>query len=152
MFTFSYNFFFSVLPWYKISSLGSRNSAGNFSPPATVATGETLILHVFPEVLFHHYWPNFFRPYCFTTVDPSGGEKYYIATNMCKTAKSVSLTPFQSNSTIQTDVIGRRIDVLFFFNIFFCNWMVLYKWIFKFLCFYKMEKCENNRWFEIIFE
>ena len=91
-------FFFSVLPWYKISSLGFRNSAGNFSPPATVATGETLILHVFPEVLFHHYWPNFFRPYCFTTVDPSGGEKYYIATNMCKTAKSVNLTPFQSNS------------------------------------------------------
>ena len=107
-------FFFSVLPWYKISSLGFRNSAGNFSPSATVATGETLILHVFPEVLFHHYWPNFFRPYCFTTVDPSGGEKYYIATNMCKTAKSVNLTPFQSNSSIQTDVIGQRIDVLFF--------------------------------------
>jgi len=71
---------------------------------------------------------------------------------MCKTAKSVNLTPFQSNSTIQTDVIGRRIDVLFFLIYFFVtewyytsgylNFCVVIKW--------KSAKIIDD--FEIIFE
>ena len=48
---------------------GAKTSAGKFSPPSTIATDETLILHVFVRYCFTTV-DQFFRLKSFTTVDP----------------------------------------------------------------------------------
>ena len=47
-----------MLMWAKVASLSGKASAGEFSPPFTVNTGETIILHVFRILMFHHRLPK----------------------------------------------------------------------------------------------
>ena len=44
-------------PTYHLVYQGSGISAGDFSQPVTVNTGETIILHVFRISMFHHRLP-----------------------------------------------------------------------------------------------